>query len=413
MKKYSTVNIRGEKETKTVEITSDSKPEIEPSVIKKWQALIDTIAKIVHVPSGLIMRLNEENIEVFLKSETDENPYEVNEKVPLIHGLYCETVIGTQIELLVPDATKSPIWKIDNPDIDINMISYLGLPINWPDGEVFGTVCLLDNKENHYSQNFKDLLGQVKILIETDLQLLLKSKTLEDQNAQLGQLVKLKTMFLSLISHDVRGSIGSVIMLLDQLISEFDNYKKSELLPLLSKVNNNVSTSYSTLEDVLFWTKHDLVHLNPDIASLNIVEIIESILSGYHDTIDLKNISITKEYYSKDACISADEKMIKVVIRNILSNAIKYTNKKGSIYIRVLHADKHHIIEVEDTGIGMRQSTVDSLFSYNDNHNAQGTAGESSAGIGLILVKEFIDKNNASISVTSELGKGSIFRITI
>src|SRR6056297_1282758 len=160
--KYANVIIRSRNESKKVKIGSASKPDISLTVMRKWQSLLDTVAKIVNVPSALIMRLNENSIEVFLKSRTEGNPYEKGEEAKLIYGLYCETVIGTQEKLMVPDATKSEVWSKNNPDVDINMISYLGFPINWPDGEVFGTVCLLDNKENNYNDNFKKLLHLTK-----------------------------------------------------------------------------------------------------------------------------------------------------------------------------------------------------------------------------------------------------------
>ncbi len=128
------------------------------------------------------MRLNIDNIEVFLKSNTDGNPYHVHEKADLVYGLYCETVIGTQNQLIVPDATKNEIWSKSNPDVDINMISYLGVPINWPDGECFGTVCVLDNKENYYNEDFINLINQIKQHIELDLELLLSNIELKELN---------------------------------------------------------------------------------------------------------------------------------------------------------------------------------------------------------------------------------------
>lgn len=189
--RHSNITVRETNKRKTVKIGSELKPEIVSGVIRKWQSLIDITAKIVGVPSGLIMKLNEETIEVFVKSNTEGNPYEAGEEAKLIYGLYCENVIGTQKQLLVPDATKSKVWKENNPDVGINMISYLGLPINWPDGEVFGTVCLLDKKENHFSADYIDLLTQVKNHIETDLQLLVASKELDRQNIELKQTVEL------------------------------------------------------------------------------------------------------------------------------------------------------------------------------------------------------------------------------
>ncbi len=183
-KKQSTVTIREFQKQKTVSITTDDMPEINSEIINKWQSLIDVTAKIVNIPSALIMKLNENTIEIFLKSQTDGNPYEVGEKTELIYGLYCETVIGTQKKLLVPDATKSFVWKDNNPDIDLNMISYLGFPINWPNNDVFGTICLLDNKENDYSKNYEDLLLKIKQHFETDLKLLVDNQELKEIKAK-------------------------------------------------------------------------------------------------------------------------------------------------------------------------------------------------------------------------------------
>lgn len=202
MENFATINIRETNESKKVKIASDSKPELVDATLKKWQVLIDTLARIINVPSALIMRLNKDNIEVFLKSNTKGNPYKENEKVDLVYGLYCENVIGKQQQLIVPNAKKSKVWRKNNPDVDINMISYLGVPINWPDGECFGTVCVLDNKENKYSKDFAHLINQMKLHIELDLQTLL-------QNLELHELNEVKSKFLSLISHDIRGSISS------------------------------------------------------------------------------------------------------------------------------------------------------------------------------------------------------------
>lgn len=104
--RYSQVIVRESGKQISVSIGSDLKPEIDSGVIQKWQSLIDVTSKIVNVPSGLIMRLNEDTIEMFVKSSTQGNPYVEGEKTKLIYGLYCEMVIGTQKRLLVPYVTK-------------------------------------------------------------------------------------------------------------------------------------------------------------------------------------------------------------------------------------------------------------------------------------------------------------------
>ena len=109
---------------------------IDEETLQKWQKLINVVADIYNVKAGLIMCITEENMEVFLRSENEDNPYSDDGKDHLGHGLYCETVIGENRELYIDNSLKTDTWK-DNPDVSLNMISYLGLPIKNPDGTVF------------------------------------------------------------------------------------------------------------------------------------------------------------------------------------------------------------------------------------------------------------------------------------
>ncbi|MBD3422572.1 MAG: PAS domain S-box protein, partial [Chitinivibrionales bacterium] len=151
---------------------------IDSDIIAKWQGIADLLAKIISVPAALIMKTENEHMEVLVSSKTDNNPYNPGDKEKW-HGLYCETVIKTQKELLVPNATTDSHWK-NNPDIKLGMIAYLGYPINFPDRTPFGTLCVLDNRENAFSSSYKQLLLQLRDTIETDIALL-KKETLRNQ----------------------------------------------------------------------------------------------------------------------------------------------------------------------------------------------------------------------------------------
>lgn len=134
--------------------------------LKKLQSIVDIMASLMKVPAGLIMRLDGEHIEVFVSSKTSGNPYKVGDKEHFTNSdLYCETVINSNAMLMVPNALKDPDWR-NNPDVKLNMISYLGLPINLPSGKPFGTICVLDNKENHYCSEYVKLLTQFRDLVE-------------------------------------------------------------------------------------------------------------------------------------------------------------------------------------------------------------------------------------------------------
>ena len=149
------------------------------------------IASIINIPAALIMKLEDEFMEVFISSNTENNPYQAGGKEKW-KGLYCETVIKSQKKLLIPNALKDKDWD-KNPDIKLGMIAYLGFPINFPDNQPFGTICVLDNKENSFSPAHEELMLQFKKVIELDLSLMQNfeiktldlSHTISEQQSQL------------------------------------------------------------------------------------------------------------------------------------------------------------------------------------------------------------------------------------
>lgn len=140
---------------------------VSSALLEKWQDLANQAAEAAQVPAALVMRVWPEQIEVLIASLGDENPYEEHEKADLGTGLYCETVMSTHQPLLVPDALSDPEWA-NNPDIKLNMISYLGVPLVCPDDSIFGTVCVLDRKPRHYDAGTLRMLEALKAIIEAD-----------------------------------------------------------------------------------------------------------------------------------------------------------------------------------------------------------------------------------------------------
>src|SRR5260370_41785025 len=142
--------------------------QVPSEILGKWQEIVDLLAEIMHVPSALVMKVEPPNITVFVSSESKGNPYEQDDVSSLNTGLYCETVMKTRQLLHVPDALLEEEWK-SNPDIKLGMISYLGFPIAWPDGHIFGTICVLDNKRNEYSEPYRKLLLQFREVLQANL----------------------------------------------------------------------------------------------------------------------------------------------------------------------------------------------------------------------------------------------------
>ncbi len=164
-------------------------------VLEGWREIADLLARILGVPAALVMRLREDEIEVLVASRGEGNPYRPGDREHFAgSGLYCETVINSGKKLLVPDALADENWK-ENPDVKLNMISYLGFPIFLPDGRPFGTLCVLDRRPNEYSTLYEDLMLKFKAMIESNLELLYLNQILGDRNKGLSDyLAELQTL---------------------------------------------------------------------------------------------------------------------------------------------------------------------------------------------------------------------------
>jgi len=179
---------------------SSKQDEIPQWIIDKWQKIINILAELLDIPAALIMKIDKPFMEVFLASHTKGNPYFPGAR-DRMEGLYCETVINSQQKLLVPDALADLHWN-SNPDIKLGMISYLGYPINYPNHQPFGTICVLDNKANGYSATFEHLMEQFKDAIELDLKMF-------------QEFQKQKVMF----NESAHQPISSVNQVLEQVLS--------------------------------------------------------------------------------------------------------------------------------------------------------------------------------------------------
>jgi len=197
--------------------------QVPSEIVQKWQEIVNIIAEMVHVPSALIMKVEPPNIKVFVSSESNGNPYERDELAPLNTGLYCETVMKTRQSLVVPDALRDEEWK-SNPDIKLGMISYLGFPVTWPDGRIFGTICVLDKKENSYSELYRKFVLQCRDVLEADLSALARSEAYLEEAQRLshtgsfGWRVSTGEIVWSKESFEIFGYNKSLAVTLDMVI---------------------------------------------------------------------------------------------------------------------------------------------------------------------------------------------------
>jgi len=157
---------------------------IPKSTVRKWQNIVDLISGVTSVPAALITQVKARGIEVLVSSHSEGNPYLAGEKAVPDSGFYCETVVKSKSHLLIPNALKDKRWKAC-PGIESGMISYLGFPVSRPTGEIFGTICVLDNKENAYDNMSFKLVKQFREVIESDVEYLEYRRTNSEQYKRL------------------------------------------------------------------------------------------------------------------------------------------------------------------------------------------------------------------------------------
>jgi diguanylate cyclase (GGDEF)-like protein len=223
--KNTNVLLREKQKYVSVPINNEFSELVDDLMLNKWQKLINLVADIINVKAGLIMRITEEYMEVYLRSNNQNNPYPHDGKDQLGHGLYCETVIGENSELYVKNALDTAAWK-DNPDVKLDMISYIGLPIKNPDGSFFGTICALDNEPLEITKKYIDLLEQFRDSIETDLQLMINNQRMAELSShdELTDLYNRRKMneFLENAQSDINRNLLDVSL----AIIDLDNFKQ-------------------------------------------------------------------------------------------------------------------------------------------------------------------------------------------
>jgi signal transduction histidine kinase len=221
-----------------------------------------------------------------------------------------------------------------------------------------------------------------------------------------------KDKLLSIISHDLRGPFSSLINFLDMVRKEPEIMDRQGKNVMLNKIYLLVKNTYDILDNLLTWAQSQQNKIEYHRQMLNVFPLLESSVALVTESAREKSIHI--ELVKKDKLIAFfDYQTILVVIRNLVSNAVKFTPEGGTIIIRTESNDDFVEIFFEDTGLGMDRETMNKLFRPDIQFTTYGTHNERGSGLGLLLCKEFVEKNQGEIRVRSEEGKGSVFSFTL
>ncbi|OFY44257.1 MAG: hypothetical protein A2X18_01200 [Bacteroidetes bacterium GWF2_40_14] len=236
---------------------------------------------------------------------------------------------------------------------------------------------------------------------------------LTEKNEELQIINSEKDKLFSIIAHDLRSPFSSFLGLTQIMAEELETLSMDQLQEIAGSMRKSATNLFRLLENLLQWSRIQQGSIPFYPAQIELIPIVEESIALVIDSANKKGIDITYDV-PYNTMVYADSNMLQTIIRNIVSNAVKFTAKNGKVNIEARTTTRNSVeISVSDTGIGMSSSMVDNLFRLGSQTNRTGTDGEPSTGLGLIICKEFIDKQGGKIWVESEEGKGSVFFFTL
>jgi|GEM_PF-922924 len=247
-------------------------------------------------------------------------------------------------------------------------------------------------------------------IIETQKnELSIHNQILTAHTAELKAVNRTKDKLFSIVSHDLRGPLANLSSMIHLIKNE--DISKEEFTDLLPELYRQTLLSNELLENLLSWSKNNLKNSVANPEKVNLKEISEEVIQLYKTQIEAKNLIIENKVNDSHFAY-ADKEMIPIVLRNLTSNAIKFSNSGGSILMETIKVNEFIEFSITDTGKGISDEQIKMVLS-NEYYSTPGTAGEKGNGLGLLLCREFVEKNGGKLSISGSLGKGSRFSFTI
>ncbi|MCP9610946.1 hybrid sensor histidine kinase/response regulator [Coprobacter tertius] len=252
------------------------------------------------------------------------------------------------------------------------------------------------------------------IRIDHQLSLVAAKRIIIRQTEELRKIICGRDKLYSVIAHDLRSPMGAIKMVLNMLILNLPSETiGKDMFEMLEMANRTTEEVFSLLDNLLKWTKSQIGKLNVVYQDFEITEVLESMINVLSMVAELKHINIKQDYKNHSAIVHADIDMIKTVTRNLLSNAVKFSHEGSNIYVDLNIQDDKAIICVKDSGCGISKEDQEKLLHEDTHFSSYGTHKEEGSGLGLLLCKDFVEKNGGELWFESEKGKGSTFCFSV
>jgi len=285
-------------------------------------------------------------------------------------------------------------------------------------GKVIGSIGIMSDvthRKNleHENQRFIEELALNKDLVEQHAYEMVELNVkLEESEQKLQDLNASKDRFFSIIAHDLRSPFTTFMGYTELFVDDFDSFSADEVKDAFVTIHKTSKKIYDLLDNLLNWAQVQTGRMPFEPENLSVNNICKNIVELFEDNARAKNIDLHQEF-DTEIRVFADNNMLNTIIRNLVSNALKFTPANNSIVLSAKIKGEFTEISVRDTGLGIKPENLNKLFRIDQHVTTLGTSNEKGSGLGLILCKELVEKNGGIIGVESELDKGSRFFFTI
>lgn len=252
------------------------------------------------------------------------------------------------------------------------------------------------------------------IRVTHQISLVAAKRIIVAQTEELRKTIMGRDKLYSVIAHDLRSPMGSIKMVLNMLILNLPSETiGGEMYELLTMANQTTEDVFSLLDNLLKWTKSQIGKLNVVYQDIDMVEVVEGVSEIFTMVASLKKIKITLDVPSERVGVRADIDMVKTVVRNLISNAIKFSNEGSEIVVTLSEEEDMAVVSVKDSGCGIDEENQKKLLHTETHFSTFGTNNEEGSGLGLLLCQDFVIKNGGKLWFASKKGEGSTFSFSI
>ncbi len=290
--------------------------------------------------------------------------------------------------------------------------SFIGAPIYNSNEKPMGMLVLMDDKPMQEKPNSRYILSIFASRAGAELERIYAEELLRKQTQELMRLNLMKDKFLKIATHDLKNPFSSIMGFSELLRKEINRYNKSRIKEMVTIIDDSVKNSCTILDNLTAWSKmqRDVLKLKPE--KLDFRKISDFHIKYFKNCATRKGLSITSNL-KKEILVCADSDMVNIVVRNLISNAIKFTGKKGKISIDAKQNCENVEVIIRDTGIGMNKKKINAVQMTETGNSKSSSEKENGSGLGLIICRDFINRNGGRIWIESEVGKGTKVHFTL